>query len=553
MLALVVFTTQKGKRREEQTLIPIQQRDVSSIIIEWNPKQDAIYDKQLKEIEKAAEAKTESAPARQAESAAPDTESAPPTKELKRTVLTKVTEGEDSYWLFEEPLRGARVDPVTADSLEKRLGFLESSRTVEFEKGETKDPHEFGLDEPMLTVTVQGVKGKAFTLNVGRKQFQNESERFAQIEGSDQIVVVQNSLVTDLTKDPKDMRDKSLFVLKPDEVKVIEVSRSPASASVESAPSEPKPSNPYEDEYTKAKVATDSFTATLVEPRTVDEDPRWELSGEGTGKGDANGCRGFASDLTTKRADKIVVDTPTEEQLAEHGLDRPAQTYMVTGRRKHQDAKRPFGSDTTQTLYIGSKDTDGSYSVRVDWKPEIMVIKSTDFDALQKKFTDLRDKSLHDFQDKDIKSIRTTRGGFSTTLVHQPKEKKKWVLADGEEVKEAAASSLSSSVEYLNAREFIEDNPTDLAKYGLDEPRATIEVVPRSGKTVTIYIGAEVQGKAGQIYARSSDNKAVVTIDSYIMNSIPAKLSDIAVVAQPEKAEKTPAPESTLLDIGGES
>jgi len=553
VLALVVITTQKGKRREEQTLIPIQQSDVASIVIEWNPQQDAIYDKELKAIEKAAEAKTESAPARSVESAAADTESAPPAKELKRTVLRKVTGGEDSYWVFDEPLPGARVDPTTAESIEKRVSFLDSLRKVPFDKGEAVDLHEFGLDEPMLSLTVDGIRGKSFTLHIGRKQFQSDSERFAQVEGSDDVVVVQSSLVTDLTKDPKDMRDKSLFVLKPEEVKVIEAARRPEAegAATESAPPEPK--SPYDSEFTKAKLATDSFTATLIEPSTVDEEPRWELAGEGSGKGDANSCRGLASDLTSKKADKIAVDEPTPEQLAEYGLDSPLQTYTVTGRRKHVDTKKPFGSDTTETLYVGSKDPDGNYYVRVDWKPSVMVIKSADFDSLQKKFADLRDKSLNDFKDKDIKTIRTTRGGFSVTLVHQPKEEKKWVLADGEEVKETAASSLSSAVLYLNAREFIEDKPTDLGKYGLDQPRATIEIVPRSGKPVTIYLGAEVAGKAGQLYARSSDNKAVVTVDSYIMNSIPAKLSDIAVVAQQEEADKTVAPESSILDLGGES
>jgi len=558
VVGVVTLTTQKGAKAEKSTLIDIQKDDLSRISVDWYPDRDTRYDKALEKAKKKAEKlAAESGAAALAESSessesSESASSTAPEGDVKRIALHKVAEGEDEYWVLDEPIQ-CRIDPSTADGLVGKLAMLKADRLVDFEKGEVEDDSSLGLDRPVARVQCEGKRGSATTLMIGRKQPTSTSERYARVEGDRRVAIVAASLLSDLTREAKDIRDKRVFTLKSDEVKTLVAGRDhtptkPSGESGESAPeSESKPS--YGNE--KKTPATDSYTLTKGEDENGD--PKWAIAGEVTADADSNEVSTLVSTLTSKRAEDFVADKPTDAELAQYGLTNPAQTYTLTGRKKHTapDNKREWRSETTETLEVGYKTPDGkSYYIRVSWRPEIMKVAAEGFDIVSKSASDLRDKAMHKIAQKDLLRIETTRGGFQAKLEYDKKDKK-WNLADGSKTKEFAASGLVSGLANLSISKFIAEEATDLATYGLDQPQATVVLTPKKGDPVTIYFGKQVEGDTSLLYAKRSDRDQIVAVDSYRLYSIPEKLSDIAETPAPPKTESAESGESAaaMADI----
>ncbi len=569
-LGVWVLTTQRGEKGEgDKTLIPIQKEDLSRIEVEFYASRDTEYDEEreklIEEIEKAnaesaessesgaesaspgesePESSVESVEGESGESASAESEAA---LEPKRLVMAKVTEGEDEYWTFEEPIR-ARVAPASVDSLVERLSFLACTRTVETDKGEVLNPADYGLERPVLRLTCTGAKGKTVTVAIGKKHPTAQTERFAMVEGTKSVAVIDNSLVSDLTREAADMRDKRLFTLKSDEVKTVRIDRGRQPAEVETPETESEAaesegpesegieSDPWSMESEEDKeLPLEGFS--LEKGETDEGDAKWTLSSgaEGAADGDTASCEGLVSGLCSKSATEIVVDEPTAEDLARYGLDDPVQTFTLTGRKKK--GKKERSTDTTETVTIGDRDDEGNYYAMASWKPEIMLVPGAAFDALEKQFADLRDKSLHDFTADDLESIETVRGGFQAKLLYDRKEKK-WNLADGNDAKEFAVTSLVDSMVNLTASKFYVEATEDLSAYGLDAPQATVTLQPRKGDPVVLYFGSIPEDDPTMIHVKVAGQDGIVGVESYRLYSIPEKLSDIAdaPVAETESA-----------------
>ncbi len=541
VLGVVVKTTQRGAVAEKGTLVDAQKPDLVRISVDYWPDRDAAYDKSLerlkREAERAAESGAESAVESSVES---DTPASQADANVKRIVLHKVVEGEDQYWMLDEPLH-CRVDPTTSDGLVGRLSMLKSERLVEREKGEQLDPSEYGLDRPVARVTIETGKGKTLTLDIGRKHPTSTSERYARIDGSEAVAVIAGSLLSDLTREAKEIRDKRLFTLQSSEVRVVEAGRSrePGGEAGESA--EPESAPPWESPDSKKTPARDSYR--LAKTETAKGDPKWELSGSVTAEADANECSMLLSSLTAKRADEVIVEKPNEADLVRYGLKEAAHSYTLTGRKKHTDTKKDWRTDTTETLWIGNKTPDGGkYYALVSWRPEIVTIAAEGFEAVSTSAADLRKKALHDIAQADLVSIRTVRGGFEAKLDYDRKEKE-WKLAGGQKTKEFAVTGLVSGLANLTVAQYVTDEPGDLATYGLDQPVATVTLTPKKGEPVTIYFGKPATNSPTQVYAKRADRNQVVGIDSYRLNAIPEKLSEIAdVPAAPEPEVESAAP-----------
>lgn len=553
-LGVYVSTRERGVAPESGTLVDIQKGDLSRISVDWYPDRDTQYDKDLEKRKKEA-ARSESG-GESAESSV-DSESASSESaasgraesQAKRIVMHKVVEGEDEYWMLDEPV-SCRIDPTTASALTGRLGMLKAERTVEAEKGEQVDAALYGLDQPVVRLTLEGRKGETATLAFGRKHPTSTSERFVRVEGRNAVAVVTNSLMTDLTREAKDIRDKRLFTLKNDEVKVVQAGRAhaPASASGESAESSPESTPPWQSPEAEKAPASDSYTVTKGE--TSKGDAKWDLSGPISAEADSSECSSLVSGLISKKVEEFVVDKPSDADLTRYGLTDPAHTYTLTGRKKHTETKRDWKTDTTETLWLGNKAPGGkSYYARMSWRPEIVTIAAEGLDIVSKSAADLRKKALHDIAQTDLTAVETVKGGFVAKLVYDRKEKK-WNLADGQKTKEFAVTGLVSGLASLSVDKFVTDEPGDLATYGLDQPSATVILTPKKGEPVTITFGKPLPDEPSLVYAKRSDRNQIVAVESYRLMSIPEKLSDIAdVPAPPVAAESGESGESAPVIV----
>jgi len=89
-----------------------------------------------------------------------------------------------------------------------------------------------------------------------------------------------------------------------------------------------------------------------------------------------------------------------------------------------------------------------------------------------------------------------------------------------------ASASLVSALTSVSADKTIDDNPTDLASYGLANPALQAQVFEKGGKQVDLAIGDDTPTNSGA-YAKVSGDRRVYTVASYIKTSLDKTVNDL--------------------------
>jgi hypothetical protein len=190
--------------------------------------------------------------------------------------------------------------------------------------------------------------------------------------------------------------------------------------------------------------------------------------------------------------------------LKEYGLAEPR--VRVTFKAGEQ----------THTLEIGNKTPPGSdlYAKRATDKKVFLIASYLDSTFNRKTF-DLRDKT----------AIRVERDKLDALEVTTPDRTLRFAKANNEWLLTAPAPGRAdfSAVEALTGRlaglqmkTIAEAEPTDLKKYGLDKPAATVKIGSGSSQA-TLLIGSKA---ADGVYARDASRPLVFTVDATLLDDL---------------------------------
>ena len=173
--------------------------------------------------------------------------------------------------------------------------------------------------------------------------------------------------------------------------------------------------------------------------------------------------------------DSAASSVTSVDDLAEYGLDSPANTIKIVTKSEDED-----GDDTTTTLYVGDENSSTSqYYVRKDDEKTVYLVDS----SCVEPFT----KTLYDYaQMEDFPAISSTDtitkisvDGDNSYELKKDADTSVWsVNANGEEDKadSATVSSLVSSFGSMAYNSMADYKCEDKSKYGLDKPYSTITV-----------------------------------------------------------------------------
>lgn len=182
-----------------------------------------------------------------------------------------------------------------------------------------------------------------------------------------------------------------------------------------------------------------------------------------------------------------VVQEEDASKLDEFGLEKPAGTLIVN------EAKIEFGKKPTfDPSKIYTRVTNNS-------APQIALLPASLAEFVAKPFNDWRDKSALRVKAEDVTQLLVNapaiQANFERILKGEDGEPDQWLMKTPVEDR-ADAGAIRSLLEQLSlakAPRFLEDNPQDLAKWGLEKPVANLEVVTPGGKS-TLRIGKVVEG-----------------------------------------------------------
>jgi hypothetical protein len=165
-----------------------------------------------------------------------------------------------------------------------------------------------------------------------------------------------------------------------------------------------------------------------------------------------------------------------------------------------------FFRDKTETEFLAGDPNPSSVSYYIEQLPdgEIFTVKKSAMDYYSEDPVEFRERRFTDLDSNDADRVEADLPG-GRRLVLQRLDEFQWQLEEPASFKASREEvrMLLGRVTSLKVRDYVEDHPTDLAKYGLDRPRAHIVVRFASRDPVDLRIGASAAPDEGPGEART--------------------------------------------------
>ena len=235
--------------------------------------------------------------------------------------------------------------------------------------------------------------------------------------------------------------------------------------------------------------------------------------------------------------------------LADLGLDPAAYRLTLATSARDDEPARSI------TLEIGKRSAigEGLY-VRVDESPKVVVLDKADLlERAREKLDTYRSRELLALGRDEIVRISLDGAKGQAELDRSPSDRGRWIIGQPVSARAdpEAVSGLTRAVLGLTVKDFIEDNPKDLARYGLAQPRLAVTLwkegpppeapkpegkaagkteakpKPEPVKAVTLKFGGWADIKHDAVYLLTSDSKHVVSVDAAVLRDLAKSPSDL--------------------------
>lgn len=224
----------------------------------------------------------------------------------------------------------------------------------------------------------------------------------------------------------------------------------------------------------------------------------WQLVEPEKAEADQGQVTNAASSLASLEVNRIVDDNPSD--LAQYGLNPP----------KADIAFRVKGKSEPQRLLLGEKTATGSdlYAKTADQK-RVFLIAAYLENTFERTPFDLRDKAVLKFDQSKADGVEVVHEGTTTTLAKSGSD---WTITKPYKARAdfAGAEAILTALASVQMQKIVSNEATDLGKYGLDKPDATITAI--SGSTrASLAVGKQ---DGDSTYARDLSRPLIFTIPS---------------------------------------
>jgi hypothetical protein len=251
------------------------------------------------------------------------------------------------------------------------------------------------------------------------------------------------------------------------------------------------------------------------------QDSVWKMIQPVTASTDAQNVKNMITSFVDAERDKTITEKSSGDQ--EFGLDNPEIVVTLKTQK----------GDTGLQLSIGRETpTASGYYARVGENPTVITISTSVKTNLDKTMYDLRDKTILAFEPAQVKqavfTVKNSETGVTQEIkLAQTNDLWKIVAPKEYNADKAKMVSLLSKVKNSSIKEFIEENPENLAQYGLDQPTNTLSLLIGDDNTQkTLLLGNTDQTKKG-VYAKYEAARNVFLVPMDLAEEFPKKLNDL--------------------------
>ncbi|MGH7351256.1 MAG: DUF4340 domain-containing protein [Candidatus Methylomirabilales bacterium] len=371
---------------------------------------------------------------------------------------------EKNEWWIIHPLE-AKADPAKMSDF---LRAVTQDQVTTFLDKPPANLGSLGLDPPRGEITFALEAGAETTLLLGTRK--KPGGLYARRRGEQQILELKEAFVKGLPQHVADLRDRTLLNFDHGQVARIEL-ESPRGRTLVTK----------EGDTWKIKEPEEA----LADQRVV-EDLLW--------------------DLVRARVKEFVTDNA--KTLKPYGLDAPAVTIRLWDK-----GEKPL---TSLALHRADKQ-EGAY-VRVGSGQAVALVEARLFEQLTQGPSDLRLRQLLSFEMWDVGKMGLSRDGQEILL---EKQKDRWQLKKPREgkTKYAAVTDLLNDIKNLKWEKVVAREPTDLSRYGLEKPAATVTLTKTDGKPLGTLLLGKTEGDL--LYAKTQDHPDIYAVPSTFLKSLP--------------------------------
>jgi len=235
----------------------------------------------------------------------------------------------------------------------------------------------------------------------------------------------------------------------------------------------------------------------------------WQLVQPLSAKGDVKAIEKLLTNVVTSRKDAVLFEKAEPAKLVELGLGSPeiemglksasGETVIVFGER----------GPTNNMAYVMFKGRPEVYRVHSDLKKEV----SKDTYAL-------RDKTILDFDPTKMRRLEIVKKGMRRVVIVQ--NQAKWNMLEPA----TGIASMAKVLEYLYAikngeiKAFADENPADLAPYGLSSPMLQLTIYQEKiEKPLILSIGDKDRAKRGY-FAKVEQAKKIFDVEEGLVDTL---------------------------------
>ncbi len=228
--------------------------------------------------------------------------------------------------------------------------------------------------------------------------------------------------------------------------------------------------------------------------------------------------------------DNLIADASATDMsavIAERVIEENAADLSVYGLDKPTTIKVGMADGSSQVLEVGSTSpTNEGIYVKKKGESKVYLVSSYYLSKLNLSRGYFASKEILPVEATTLKTFSYEKNGEMALALDIKSESEMKITAPYKEDAEVSVvTPILQSVVQLSISEVIDDNPADLAKYGLDKPAFIIEYGDAS-TTKKILFGKYLE-KGTIIYAKFADGKSVFTVDVSSLTFLDIKFSEV--------------------------
>ena len=354
---------------------------------------------------------------------------------IKNEATITLQQTKNSTWRISKPLKAAGDNPET-ESFLSEIENLKKFRVVE---KNPKDLTQYGLQNPTFKIHLKFKEGKEKTLLLGHNSPMG-GKIYLKFKNEPKVLLAATSK-TRFDKSVYDFRDKTIFNFSSGAINQIQIKR------------EKHPFN------------------------LTQEKGEWLVSGEMKSKADKDEVLAFIQAIQFSRIKEFESENP--DSLKPYGLDKPITILTLKTENKKNYSIALGNTKVGSGTFAKKEDASG-----------VFLVDTKFYDNLNKKNIDFLDKTLIEFEEKNVAEINLQTREETIQAVRLKKDD--WEIKKPKETRADSATIRSLLFDLKEAKidKFVQlSSLNSYDSFGLDKAQHTFSLTMINGKLIKISFG----------------------------------------------------------------